>query len=460
MESSEIAQAALSPENKRAAQAQEYKESPRHRAFQHAKIRRIRIPLEEIGFCRIISCTGQCAFDVDDVSGYHAHSLAYALTAQMLRFARSTDLSLIEIPENLLEHMKRQNIRLCEQDALLPSFSPKMKYMAVRKQHLIAAAKLCSEKSHTLYNDPDGPSLEFTGINGEHNLIRRKGVLANIYYKSIWADLPAVLAIQKIDTIESIRANLPADLPAVLQEHQHNRKDLSMCPVELKSEKKHSTPKGVNRTLAKRRRSQAPKAAQAARARRFIKPIVVKPCLLGDGGHILCVSTYQFHPTIPTFPKEGLVALWPQYSISSGEPNLDDSPWLKIGAREAWISKIVGEVSRGKPLARLLVRSLRTKIMVAIKQVRQSDRQFGGLTAEFLESPPTPIDSEKDPLDGIESTKGTQIEVDGFPVFVLNHKNMMLIRVSYNLLVFVRGVIVPLASQSACNAQGRDENGF
>ena len=108
--------------------------------------------------------------------------------------------------------------------------------------------------------------------------------------------------------------------------------------------------------------------------------------------------------------------------------------------------------------------------MAAIEQARRSvyDSRLlalsepGPMSVEFPESPATATDSEKgwgndtDPLYGIESTQGMQIEVDGFPIFVLNRKQMIAIRVSYDLVRFVRLVIIPLAFESACKAQMRE----
>lgn len=264
-------------------------------AFRKLKAGRIRIPPEEIGFWPG-SLQGHC------VNGYDAHVVAHDLMTKTVCLARYSPLSLLEIPDHLLEQMKLENRQHCDKDALLPSFSPAMKYVVAKKQHFLAAVKLCLNESHRLYNESHKPIVKFSEDDPESKKIQSQGVLAQVYDKSIWADLEALYSVLEPQFFTNGLERTSTDEGQIINVERKER--------IMTGQKRHhpvAETKGVKRTLAESLTIPSP----VPRRTPFYR---FEPNSLGDGAHILSVSISRVGPLCKGTDR--VVALWPQYSVS------------------------------------------------------------------------------------------------------------------------------------------------
>ena len=120
-----------------------------------------------------------------------------------VRLARYEPVELLEVPEPLLKKFKAQNKVRCDNDPLMPRYSPNMEYVPIGKNHFTHACKLVQDGSHVLFNRPNGKPIRFSRGDTEGAEILKHGVSAVIYDKSIWEDLEAVHAIASIGNLNA-----------------------------------------------------------------------------------------------------------------------------------------------------------------------------------------------------------------------------------------------------------------
>ena len=181
--------------------AQEIEEiDPSDRAEGHKKPGLYRVPLDEIGFW-----PGNR--NGNGINPYHVHRVAHDIMTQKFRSTRCQGLSLVEIPDRCLGEIRMANQLQCDSDDLLPAFSSKIRYVCATKTHCIHGLKLCVQKSHKLYNDPDAPLIQFRKDDLESVEIAGQGVLAYVYRDTLFDDLTAFEALVEDGNLNSAIEN-------------------------------------------------------------------------------------------------------------------------------------------------------------------------------------------------------------------------------------------------------------
>ena len=85
----------------------------------------------------------------------------------------------------------------------MPRYSDEMRYVPATKTHWTFACKLGKDRTHTLFNKPNGPKIVFQKNDTEGADISTAGVSAVIYEASIWEDMEAVHAIANVGNLNS-----------------------------------------------------------------------------------------------------------------------------------------------------------------------------------------------------------------------------------------------------------------
>ena len=120
------------------------------RAQKHRKPGLVRICLDEIGFWpNNRGGMGLCS--------HHVHEVAWDCKANKTKLQRYQQVDLVEIPADQLQEVRDVNSKRCEDDALMPRFSQRIKYVCASKTHFVHAHKLALDGGHTLFNKGDMP---------------------------------------------------------------------------------------------------------------------------------------------------------------------------------------------------------------------------------------------------------------------------------------------------------------
>ena len=150
------------------------------RAHSHQKQGLVRIPLSHIGFWPgNRGGIGVCAF--------HVHEVAHDCTANRTKRQRYDHVDIIEIPNNDRPQILEANRVLCETNALMPRFSPDIKYVCASKTHFVHAHKLAKDGLRTIYNKGELPIAWQESRGGCADTRKRSAV----YY--LWQPLVARL---------------------------------------------------------------------------------------------------------------------------------------------------------------------------------------------------------------------------------------------------------------------------
>ena len=124
-------------------------EDPVDRAMRKRKGVAVRVDPKLIGFWPDNrGGTGVCS--------RHIHEIVEDCMTNKIRLARYEPVELMEVPEPLLKKFKAQNKAKCDNDPLMPRYSPDMEYVAIGRNHFTHACKLFQDGDHTLFGKPDG----------------------------------------------------------------------------------------------------------------------------------------------------------------------------------------------------------------------------------------------------------------------------------------------------------------
>ena len=150
----------------------------------------------------------KCAFWPDNRGGTgvcsrHVHQIVEDCMVNRIRRNRYEPVELVELPEHLLKKFQALNKAKCDNDPLMPRYSPDMEYVAIGRNHFTHACKLFQDGDHTLFGKPDGLPIRLRKGDTEGAEILKHGVSAMVYKAELWSDLDAVHAIASIGNLNS-----------------------------------------------------------------------------------------------------------------------------------------------------------------------------------------------------------------------------------------------------------------
>ena len=156
----------------------------------------VRIPTDKVGFWP--GNRGDAG-----INPSHVHDVAHDIMINKCRLTRYEPVGLLKIPPHLLEEFRTANKEKCDNDPLMPRFSPNMEYVAADHTHFVHALKLGKEGTHTLYNQPGADKVKWHWQDSEANMCMEHGFSAAIYDDSIWGDIQAVEALNAEGNLNS-----------------------------------------------------------------------------------------------------------------------------------------------------------------------------------------------------------------------------------------------------------------
>ena len=179
-------------------------ESPSERAKKHLKpnqpgnrLKHLkRVALDDIGF------------DPDNRGGaglithhMHAHVLP-----DVIKHGTSPNrycpMRLVEVPAEHLETWRDANRIKCENDPLMPKFSPTMWLKCLTKTHFGHVQKLCKDGGRSQFNEGKLPA-KLNDDDEEGHMVQKVGVLAVVYGPELWNDPAAMRALMHEDNLDA-----------------------------------------------------------------------------------------------------------------------------------------------------------------------------------------------------------------------------------------------------------------
>jgi len=133
------------------------------------------------------------------ISSVHVHEVAWSCNAGV-KLYRYKQVDVVRVPEDALEAFRNANKAKCTSDALMPKFTPSMKFALLTKTHFSHAQKLRKDGGRFLMND--GKSLivgKTTDEGSEDRKIIMHGVLCSVYSAKLWNDAGAMEALMNTD---------------------------------------------------------------------------------------------------------------------------------------------------------------------------------------------------------------------------------------------------------------------
>ena len=158
------------------------------RAYGYRKPIPMRVNLDKIGFWPGNRCN-------NGIFSWHVHDLAMEMMAKKVRIDRCQLMEVMEIPPELLDEFKFANQEMCENDPLMPKFSPEMCYVTASKTHVLHALKLGQEGGRKLFNLKYGSVIEWKPDDHEAAECMRSGPVCVVYGADIFKDKDAVEAL-------------------------------------------------------------------------------------------------------------------------------------------------------------------------------------------------------------------------------------------------------------------------
>ena len=131
------------------------------------------------------------------ISSYHTHEVAYSCLGGVLA-NRYRQVDAVRVPENRLEGWRQINKNKCDNDALMPKFSPDMRLAVLTKTHFSHAVKLEEDGARTLFNKGQIP-IKFKAAGTEAMKLHEDGVITCIYSEVLWDDRDALVALMQSD---------------------------------------------------------------------------------------------------------------------------------------------------------------------------------------------------------------------------------------------------------------------
>ena len=165
------------------------------RAYSHQKQGLVRIPLPHLGFWPgDRGGIGVCAF--------HVHEVAHDCVTNRTKRHRYDHVDVIEIPDTARQQILDANRELCETTALMPRFSPDIKYVCASKTHFVHAHKLAKDGSRTIYNKGEVP-IKWQANDEEGAQILENGPLCIIFGSPLLLDVEATTALCAEDNLNA-----------------------------------------------------------------------------------------------------------------------------------------------------------------------------------------------------------------------------------------------------------------
>ena len=131
------------------------------------------------------------------INSEHVHELAHACQ-EGVRQHKYGAVDVIRVPAKALDQFRDVNKKKCENDKLMPRFSPEMKFACLTRTHFTHACKLNSDGARKLYNEEAGALIDFND-NQEIRKIMEEGVKVTIYKEEMWDDMEAIYALMSAD---------------------------------------------------------------------------------------------------------------------------------------------------------------------------------------------------------------------------------------------------------------------
>ena len=115
-----------------------------------------------------------------------------------IRLERYDAVHLLPLTDKIRQKFKEANEVKCNNNPLMPAYSPEMEWICATKTHFTHACKLSDEGTHTLFNQKNTQKIRFRPDCQEGKEISQHGVMAVLYEPSIWDDLAEVHALNAL----------------------------------------------------------------------------------------------------------------------------------------------------------------------------------------------------------------------------------------------------------------------
>ena len=152
-----------------------------------------RVLLEKISWC-LKNRGGQ------GILPLHAHDVAEDICENGTSVRRTPHVKLIEMPDGMVESWLETNRKKAKMSPLLADFSAMSHtgpyYATLGGTHYVEAHKLIKEKRR-YKNQEKSPPFALQAQDQEGLMIQNSGVRAVVYMKTLWDDMPALLALMR-----------------------------------------------------------------------------------------------------------------------------------------------------------------------------------------------------------------------------------------------------------------------
>ena len=151
----------------------------------------IRLPAWKLGLM-------QCNRGGLGCSPKHVHEVARSCLKDGVRLNRYTCIDVVPVPLMHLDAWRLANKNKCESSALMPKYSPEMTTACITGTHFSHAHKLHADGNRSLFNRNE-TLINFDMSKKEMRDIAEHGILCQLYYEKLWADLSALQALMESD---------------------------------------------------------------------------------------------------------------------------------------------------------------------------------------------------------------------------------------------------------------------
>jgi hypothetical protein len=155
----------------------------------------VRIPLKSIGFWHMNR--GGLG-----IASRHAHEVAHDVKTHKTNEERYGKVELVEIPNKYLTEVREANRKRCAADALMPRYSPEIKYICLTKTHFVHAQKLANDGNRSLLNQGK-IDIVLRDDDTDGHAIQTHGPLCVIYDSKLFEDQEAMLALASQDNLNA-----------------------------------------------------------------------------------------------------------------------------------------------------------------------------------------------------------------------------------------------------------------
>ena len=159
--------------------------------------------------------------------------VAWDIMANKCSARRYAPMEIIKVPPEHLAAFREANRVKCEDDELLPSFSPIMEYACLGRTHFTHAQKLGKQGSRTLFNEGKVP-IKWQAQDEESEAISKEGPVCVVYDDQLWGDWAAIEGLTSEDNLNSACQMEEDEMTAFMFVHQLVKSDQGSQPTVVK----------------------------------------------------------------------------------------------------------------------------------------------------------------------------------------------------------------------------------